>query len=343
MQPDINADCHYKVLGVERNATDAEIQKAYRKLALKHHPDKNPDNKEQAEENFKKISEAYDVLRDSEKRSNYDQFGKAGPEMGSTGCSSGGSMSREDADAIFSMFFGGGDPFSMLNGGTGGSGMSGGSRRVFFSTGSPGASFPSDEDFCMDFGRMGFGGRSGGPYSGIGRGAHSFGRRANRQVVAYAMPNGQAVVVRGLAKVPEHNGKRGTVVGWDADRGRYEVTLEDKSLSLRPENLTQLRRMEVTGLESRPDLNGKFGEILNYDDETGRYTVQIQGCPSHMKLRPANCILEEGVCVIVRGLSAAQFNGEMAQIVTINRNSGRYTVQCRNGRSIKIRYDSVLC
>ena len=58
----------YKILGIQRDATDRQIKKAYRKMALKYHPDKNPDNKEQAAENFKKISEAYGVLSDKDKR-----------------------------------------------------------------------------------------------------------------------------------------------------------------------------------------------------------------------------------------------------------------------------------
>ena len=75
---------YYEVLNVSQNAGEDEIKKAYRKLAIKYHPDKNPDNKE-AEEKFKEATEAYEVLRDSEKRSRYDRFGHAGLEgmMGS--------------------------------------------------------------------------------------------------------------------------------------------------------------------------------------------------------------------------------------------------------------------
>ena len=68
---------YYKILGVDKGASDAEIKKAYRKVAMKYHPDKNPGDKE-AEEKFKEAAEAYEVLRDPEKRQRYDQFGKEG-------------------------------------------------------------------------------------------------------------------------------------------------------------------------------------------------------------------------------------------------------------------------
>ena len=68
------AEDYYKILGIDKNASSDAIKKAYRKLALKYHPDKNPGNKG-AEENFKKISEAYAVLGDAEKRKQYDSFG----------------------------------------------------------------------------------------------------------------------------------------------------------------------------------------------------------------------------------------------------------------------------
>ncbi len=69
---------YYEVLGVERNASEQELKSAYRKLALEHHPDRNPDNKEESEEKFKEITEAYGVLADSQKRAAYDRFGHSG-------------------------------------------------------------------------------------------------------------------------------------------------------------------------------------------------------------------------------------------------------------------------
>ena len=76
----------YDILGVNRDASDDEIKKAYRKLAMKYHPDRNPDSKE-AEDKFKEAKEAYEILSDGQKRAAYDQYGHAGvdPNMGDGG------------------------------------------------------------------------------------------------------------------------------------------------------------------------------------------------------------------------------------------------------------------
>ena len=113
---------YYEVLGVEKSASEAEIKKAYRKLAIQYHPDKNPGDKE-AEEKFKEAAEAYSVLSDKDKRARYDQFGHAG--MG--GAAGGGFSDFADFDLndIFSSVFGHG--FSGF-GGFGGFGGGGGSR-----------------------------------------------------------------------------------------------------------------------------------------------------------------------------------------------------------------------
>ena len=74
---------YYKILGIEKSASDDEIRRAYRKLAKKYHPDANPDNKEEAETKFKEVSEAYEVLSDKQKKSNYDNYGDPnGPQFG---------------------------------------------------------------------------------------------------------------------------------------------------------------------------------------------------------------------------------------------------------------------
>uniref|UniRef100_A0ACD5VXN9 Uncharacterized protein n=1 Tax=Avena sativa TaxID=4498 RepID=A0ACD5VXN9_AVESA len=130
---------YYKVLGVDRGASDDDLKKAYRKLAMRWHPDKNPTNKKEAEAKFKQISEAYEVLSDSQKRKVYDQLGEEGlkgqPPPGGPGASPfypGGAQSTSfhfnprNADDIFAEFFGFSGPFSHMGGGLGGMGGMGG-------------------------------------------------------------------------------------------------------------------------------------------------------------------------------------------------------------------------
>lgn len=105
---------YYEVLGVAKNASEADIKKAYRQLALKFHPDRNPGNKE-AEESFKEAAEAYEVLSDPDKRKRYDQFGHQA--AGGNGGFSGGGMSMEDIFSHFGDVFGEGSPFENFFGG----------------------------------------------------------------------------------------------------------------------------------------------------------------------------------------------------------------------------------
>ncbi|XP_051126150.1 uncharacterized protein LOC127248049 [Andrographis paniculata] len=137
---------YYNILQVDKNAKDDELKKAYRKMALKWHPDKNPDNKKEAEANFKQISEAYDVLSDPQKRAVYDQYGEeglrgqvpppsGGRPGGATFFQTGGvpNVFRfKNAEDIFAEFFG----FSIPLGGMGGSAGAGASGGSTFSGGS---------------------------------------------------------------------------------------------------------------------------------------------------------------------------------------------------------------
>ncbi len=110
---------YYEVLGVDKNASADEIKKAYRKMAIKYHPDKNPGDSE-AEEKFKEAAEAYDVLSNQEKKARYDQFGHAG--MNGGGGFSGGGFSMDDIFSQFGDIFGGFGGFSGFGGSSRGSG-----------------------------------------------------------------------------------------------------------------------------------------------------------------------------------------------------------------------------
>ena len=105
---------YYEVLGVAKNASEDEIKKAYKKMAIKYHPDRNPGDKE-AEEKFKEAAEAYDVLRDPQKRARYDQFGPEG--VNGAGGFGGGGMNMDDIFSMFGDIFGGRGGFGGFGGG----------------------------------------------------------------------------------------------------------------------------------------------------------------------------------------------------------------------------------
>src|SRR5260363_105759 len=88
----------YQALGVAKNASDEEIKKAYRKLAMKYHPDRNPDNKE-AEARFKEVKHAYEMLSDPQKRAAYDQYGHAGVDPNIAGMGGAGARARQGRNA----------------------------------------------------------------------------------------------------------------------------------------------------------------------------------------------------------------------------------------------------
>ncbi|XP_046388756.1 dnaJ protein homolog 1 [Ischnura elegans] len=171
---------YYKTLGIAKGATDDEIKKAYRKLALKYHPDKN--KSPGAEEKFKEVAEAYEVLSDKKKRDVYDKFGEEGLKGGMSGGSggmpggggTGGTFSYSyhgDPRATFAQFFGSDNPFQNffdLGGGGGGPGGIGGpGANIFF--------HEDDMDVDNPFGNLGMG-RAGGMPFGPGGAfrSHSF-------------------------------------------------------------------------------------------------------------------------------------------------------------------------
>ncbi|XP_060086031.1 dnaJ homolog subfamily B member 6-like isoform X4 [Ylistrum balloti] len=177
---------YYKVLGVPKEASVAELKKAYRKLALKWHPDKNPDRKEEAEKKFKEISEAYEVLSDEEKRGIYDKYGKEGLQghyHNGNDFDRGGSFSGfhgfqfRDPEDVFREFFGGRDPFASFFGG--------------FPSFASSSQFFSDDSFNSDSGFFQTSTSFSGP---SGHGGHGNNFRSTSTSTKYV--NGKKVVTK---------------------------------------------------------------------------------------------------------------------------------------------------
>lgn len=310
---DVNSDDYYRVLGVDKSASEKDIAKAYKKAALKWHPDKNPDGN--TEDQFKKVTEAYEVLSDKEKRRTYDQFGKqalngaAGPNMNGGGRQ----MNFQDAEQIFKAFFG----------------PSGG---IF-------------EDFGGGPGR---GGRGGSMFM------DPFGDNSTRrtkksrinQDFPDRIPENQKVQIRGLRREPQHNGQNGVVEEYDEDRGRYKVRLQDgQELLLKPDNLSlRVENVRIVGLAGHAQLNGQAGTVISFDSEKDRYTVQVRtassGAPGLqvVAVPTANIVLPLNTRVTIVGLQGhAQYNGKWGKITEYNQQDEKYTVQLTKEKCIRVK------
>lgn len=320
----IDSDDYYKVLGVSRNASDKEIAKAYRHLALKYHPDKNPDDREAAEEQFKKVSEAYEVLHVPEKREIYDQHGKRGLERGGGG---GGGQAND----IFRHFFesSGEDPFSSMFGGGGGGG-----QRVVVQQG------PGGQTIIIQMGGGG-GGRPSKPP-----------RQFDSDTGPHVIPSSKRVCLHGLQGAAEHNGKEGIVLGYGEGKGRYTIQLagpedeEEVELALKPQNVTQL--VEGVEIVKLPGLSGSEGEIMGCKIAQGepfKYTVrigrQVASLASQYVVLPAGTL---GVRLC--GLSKPDLNGQRGKILEVDKEAGRYTILLapeKEGRQVKVKFENVQC
>lgn len=414
---------YYKELGVARDADANQLKKAYRKLAVKwcaafaaaalppareglllvvswllllrlladsrhcavplcRHPDKCQD--EGAEEKFKLINEAYEVLSDEDKRRTYDQFGEDGLTGGMGGMP--GGFQAGDPSKIFEQMFGGEDPFAALFGQMGGGGMGGGAGMpagVQFmgmpGGGGGGAAGMPDLVGSMMGGMFGGGGPGGGGGGGgMPPGMEGMFGMGGQQQAAPApfdrFPSGTSVLVKGLQGASQHNGKRGTVQQFDGAKGRYVVDLGGAALSLKQENLQQrVENCEVLGIQSKPELNGEMGSIVDFDAEKGRYQFKFKNNKT-ASLSAGNIIMPDGTRCRIDGLqggkyrgrtqslrqsangfdarrmaerrlsviTAPQHNGSLGQVVSYDRVAGRYEVKVAGNKHLKLKVVNVL-
>uniref|UniRef100_A0A8C5XC31 DnaJ heat shock protein family (Hsp40) member B8 n=1 Tax=Microcebus murinus TaxID=30608 RepID=A0A8C5XC31_MICMU len=225
---------YYQVLGVPPAASAEDIKKAYRKLALRWHPDKNPSLKEEAEKRFKQVSEAYEVLSDSKRRAAYDRTGCDTWRAGGGGSGGGGSpfeagYSFRNPEDIFREFFGGLDPFSFdfwdsPLGGGGGRGL-----RGAFSAGF--GEFPAFMEAFSSFDAPGRGGGSRTAFSSASFGGSAGGSSGFRSVMSSTeVVNGHKVTTK---RVVENGQERVEV---EEDGQLKSVTINGKEQLKRVDN-----------------------------------------------------------------------------------------------------------
>ncbi|GMI36493.1 hypothetical protein TrRE_jg3597 [Triparma retinervis] len=349
MAPNLNSKDLYEILGVSRSSSAASIKKAYRKLAVQYHPDKNtsPD----ATEKFQKISAAFATLSDPAKRRDYDTFGEERPSMGQQ-------MSREQAEKMFSMFFGGSDPFGGGMGGDPFGGMGGMGQRMSFGN-MGGMDGMGGMGQRMSFGNMGgMGGGMGGGMFGPGmegmggRGGPFNATRANKRQNTSSNSNpfgtmkfGTQVTLRGLSK-ESMNGTKGTISGWDPKSHRHIFTQGDGSgrngsaepVSIKRENLQQHPTVTISGT-SQPRLNESSAKVLGYVEDTARYNVRLSNGKA-VSLKTSNCMLPAGTVVRLCGLKSAGMNGAWGTLE--GREEGKYIVRMEE-RRMKVRTENVVC
>ena len=314
MREDLSADCYYKNLGLSKGTSDQEIKSAYRKLALKYHPDKNNDNPDRAAENFKKVSEAYDCLSDKNKREIYDTYGKRGLEGGSCGSGGFGGAHFINPDDIFRQFF-------ASNGG-----------------------------FGDDFG--GFGG-GGFQFGGDGFGGHSRPRPKKRPVYP-AGPNviakNTSVSVHSLQSASQYNGMEGKLIGFDATKERYQVSFgddEEGAISIKPSNFVQLvNHVKLRDVSSKPMLNGCMGNIIGFHND--RFHVKLAGAETGSSsavvgVPLANLQLPAETRVHIHSLSGApQYNGTTGRVISFIEADSRYLVELTGHKQLKLKSDNIM-
>lgn len=341
-----NKDSFYTLLGINRNADQKAIRKAYKKAALKHHPDRGGN-----EEIFKKVSQAYEVLSDKTKRSLYDQFGEEGlkarpsSEGPNTQFPGGGEFttttsgfSQEDAHKIFEQFFGGNlkETYNFnAFGGTESSNSKAG-RGL-------GGSLFNDISPKFFSEHMNLGGTGSSTFGAFG---FPFGfdsdlireRKSQKpNLCKNILPRqGVRVKIKNISNSPALNDRIGTVSG--SHNGRSIITLDQSGaqVALKIENILQLVPVTISGLKNRPELNGSRAQITGIRPIDGRIEVSTNG--SIMALKKENIIYPKNTIVKMEDLNdAQQFNGKVGRIQKYDSTKNRYVICVDSHQHIFVR------
>jgi len=320
---DLLSSDYYKILGVNRNAVDGEIKKAYRKLALKWHPDKNQDQKELSSENFKKISEAYEILSDTNKRNLYNKYGKQANKTSGRGGEDARHFHFSNANDIFKQFFHN-NP----------SGPQGSSKNIHFSFKTNGNN--------IDLSDLLFNNKSNRhtPRRDIPK--SSFPSSRNQEIInskLFLIEN-TPIIIKGLTSNSELNDKYGLIKNYNSSKKRYLVEGPYGDIYLKPFNiLQQVTNVRLNCIIRQPELNNKMGKIVGWDDYRLRLKIKIDD-DSVVSVKQTNVIYPINTLVYIKNLeNKIEYNNTIGKIIKYNLN--KYTIKLNNNVIIKLGLNNV--
>ena len=289
---------YYKILFLTKNATDKDIKKAYRKLARKWHPDKNLNNKKEAENKFKIISEAYSILSDPEKKKHYDMFGHHEQGMPRNGNGFSSNMSPHMTQHIFSQFFSGGNnsnsSFFM---------SSNNSVPVYDSPFRRSKSFLKKNNFnIINNGSLvkiiniqnELYKNKHGIISGYNEQNKQYIVKIDQSIIMISRNNLQQIVkcqIINLEGKPELNDTKATIVGYNNVTSRFLIQIRTGIISLKSKNLIIQNNTNVKLINlNNISMNNQFGNIVNFNKLKGRYTIRLNN-HKIVSIKPENIII----------------------------------------------------
>ena len=304
----------YKVLGLDKNANQTDIKKAYRKLAMKYHPDKNPEDKETAANKFKEISEAYEILSDETKKQQYDQYGSA------SFMNNGGAQhfTHSDPQEIFRQFFGTNSPFTNMSG-------HGNGFKIFTRTSSSRTTNRTPFSHNNDF----------------------FSMNQGRKPPLYPdnptllKPN-TYVRIHGLKSKPQYNNKTGKIMNYNKTSNRYTVNLDNGTTVniLRLNMQSIVANVEIMNLTNRQELNGVEGSIQHYDIKKNKYVINTTDHRTIM-LKRENILLPAKTNVYLENLKNENWNGRCGSIVSYEPDTERYQIDMGKSKILNVKIENI--
>jgi len=304
----------YKILGLDKKASQNDIKKAYRKLAMKYHPDKNPENKETAANKFKEISEAYEILSDETKKRQYDQYGNT------SFMNNGGAQhfTHTDPREIFRQFFGTNSPFGNMS--------SHGNGIKFFtrtsrSTSTNRSPFTNSNDFFS----------------------------MNQGLKPPLYPHNPTLLktntyvrIHGLKSKPQYNNKTGKITDYNKKSNRYTVCLDNgTTINILRQNMQSIvANVEIMNLTNRQELNGIVGTIQHYDIKKNKYVINTDDHRTIM-LKRENILLPAKTNVYLENLQNTSWNGRCGSVVSYEPDTGRYQIDMGESKILNVKIENI--